>query len=343
MSLFIKKLMVVIGIPLLLILLPAFLIDPYNVFHWKNVRDNGIEPNRNYIKMRYLLSEPEKYNALLFGSSRVGAIHVDKFSGVKAYNMTCSFGLPVMHLHNLQSLLDSGLKFNKIYIGVDDLCVLRDEKSNRMFYRCPYEYLKDNPVFFLKLYTNPIQVWSSLEVYHEGKNIGGKQMYKDGWTTDYYCESTFDWQKELNKPWKKSIISSDYLRNNMTVTLQSLEEIKELCEKNKIELIVFTNPLYKTAFLESINYGYLDFLKKMVRITPFYNFSGLNDITLNYNNFLDNAHYKAEVGDMIIRTLETDKNVTFNNMESGDLYRQGFGQYVTTENIDELIRKIDVN
>ena len=46
---------------------------------------------------------------------------------------------------------------------------------------------------------------------------------------------------------------------------------------------------------------------------------------------------------MIIRALETDKNATFNNMESGDLYRQGFGQYVTTENIDELIRKIDVN
>ena len=63
----------------------------------------------------------------------------------------------------------------------------------------------------------------------------------------------------------------------------------------------------------------------------------------NYNNFLDNAHYKAEVGDMIIKTLETDKNATCNNMESADLYRQGFGQYVTTENIDELIHKIDVN
>ena len=335
--------MTVIGIPLLLILLPAFLIDPYNVYHWKNVRDNGIEPNRNYIKMKYLLSEPAKYNVLLFGSSRVGAIHVEKFSGIKPYNMTCSMGLPVMHLHNLQTLLESGLRFSKVYIGVDDLSLLQDEKNNRTFYRCPYEYLRENPVFFVKLYTNPIQVWSSLSVYHEGKDIGGKQMNKYGWTTDYHSKSTFDWQKELSKTWKKQIISSDYLRNNMKITLQSLEEIKKVCDKNKIKLIVFTNPLYKTTFLEAINYGYLDFLKKMVRITPFYNFSGLNDITLNYENYLDRAHYKAEVGDMIIRVLDAEKKSTFNSTKSDDLYQQGFGWYVTTENIDELIRKIDVN
>ena len=81
----------------------------------------------------------------------------------------------------------------------------------------------------------------------------------------------------------------------------------------------------------------------MVRITPFYNFSGLNDITLNYENYLDRAHYKAEVGDMIIRVLDAEKKSTFNSTKSDDLYQQGFGWYVTTENIDKLIRKIDVN
>ena len=343
MSLFIRKLMVVIGIPLLLILMPAFLIDPYNVFHWNSVRDNGIEPNRNYIKMKYLLSNPAKYNALLFGSSRVGAIHVENFSELKVYNMTCSLGLPVMHLHNLQSLLEKGLRFKKIYLGVDDLGLLQDEKNNRTFYCCPYEYLKDNPVFFVKLYTNPIQVWSSLDVYHAGRDIGGKQMYKYGWTTDYHRKSMFDWQQELSKTRTKRSINSDYLRNNTEVTLQSLEKIKEVCEKNQIELVVFTNPLFKTAFLDSINHGYLEFLKKMVKITPFYNFSGLNDITLNPNNFLDHAHYKAEVGDMIISVLDADENAFFNNVKPGDLYRQGFGWYVTTENIDEFIRKIHVN
>ena len=25
-------------------------IDPYNVFHWSSVRDNGVEPNKNYVK-----------------------------------------------------------------------------------------------------------------------------------------------------------------------------------------------------------------------------------------------------------------------------------------------------
>ena len=34
-------------------------IDPYNVFHWSSVRDNGVEPNKNYVKTQYILHHPE--------------------------------------------------------------------------------------------------------------------------------------------------------------------------------------------------------------------------------------------------------------------------------------------
>ena len=73
-------------------------LDPYNVFHAAHIRDNGITPNKNYIKMTYLLSHPDTFDALLFGSSRVGAIHTEKISGLKCYNMTYSAGLPEEHL-----------------------------------------------------------------------------------------------------------------------------------------------------------------------------------------------------------------------------------------------------
>ena len=30
----------------------SVIIDPYNVFHVENIRDNGVEPNKNYINLK---------------------------------------------------------------------------------------------------------------------------------------------------------------------------------------------------------------------------------------------------------------------------------------------------
>ncbi len=102
------------------IVLP-FLIDPFNVFHFKNVRATGTEPNRNYIKMRYILTNPDKYDGFLFGSSRVGAIHTDKITDKRIYNITYSVGLPAEHLANLQTFRENGIIPQRIYIGVDNI------------------------------------------------------------------------------------------------------------------------------------------------------------------------------------------------------------------------------
>ena len=337
MNLFIKKLIFLALIVLFVIIVPAVLIDPYNVYHWKQVRENGIEPNRNYIKMKYLLSHSAEYDALLFGSSRIGAIHVEKIPGVKAYNMSCSMGTPDKHLRNLITLIDNGFKFKRIYLGIDNLSLLENDKKHRTFSRCSYEYLNENPVHFIKLYTNPISVWKSLQYSHQDNDsIGHSQMYKSGWVYNYKYKSKYDWSIEKNKKWKKNIKKSKIYESNMDLNLQSLEAIKAICEKDGIELIVFTNPLYKTVYLEAINYGYLDFLRKLVQIVPFYNFSGLCDITVDDVNFVDNNHYNAEVGDLII-------NVICRNKRYDRLYEQGFGWYVTRSNIGELIQQIDVN
>ena len=53
-------------------------VDPYNVFHWRQIRDNGVEPNSNYIKMEYILHNPDKFDSFLFGSSRTGFVNVDR-------------------------------------------------------------------------------------------------------------------------------------------------------------------------------------------------------------------------------------------------------------------------
>ena len=64
-----KFLLIVTAGALLLALFSAcfcYVIDPFNVMHPLNIRDNGVEPNKNYIKITYILANPEKFDAFLF-------------------------------------------------------------------------------------------------------------------------------------------------------------------------------------------------------------------------------------------------------------------------------------
>ena len=80
------------GFCVLFTLLFCLITDPYNVFHADAIRDNGVEANKNYIKMNYILKHPDKFDSYMFGNSHVSSIHVEKLEGVHCYNMTYSSG-----------------------------------------------------------------------------------------------------------------------------------------------------------------------------------------------------------------------------------------------------------
>lgn len=75
----------------------------------------------------------------------------------------------------------------------------------------------------------------------------------------------------------------------------------------------------------------MEFLERLVGITDYYNFIGVNDVTSNTDNYIDTSHYNAYVGDMIIDVIS---NGIVNDKK---LYEQGFGWYVTSENIGDLL------
>ena len=84
--------------------------DPYNVFHVDHIRDMGVEPNKNFIKMKYVLENKDKYDTFIFGSSRVGFLYFDTSPYEHYYNMSYSEGLPKEHLDNLKVLLAAGVQ-----------------------------------------------------------------------------------------------------------------------------------------------------------------------------------------------------------------------------------------
>ena len=312
----------------------SFYIDPFNVLHPFKIRDNGVEPNKNYIKMTYILSEPKKFDAFIFGSSRVGRINVKKITNKNCYNMTYSAGLPAEHLANLKTFFNNGVIPETIYMGIDSLSYTTnpyDHLTEQL--RSPYEYLKGHSFDFIKMYTDPAITWKSqyttltytpsipLEEFRD-------LFYSCGSTSSqitYGQESAYDFSQ-----------AQPTIGNTMRMdeVLEEIEEIVRLCKENNTELVVFTNPMYDITYKASLEKDYMSFLYRLADITPFYNFSGFNNITLDSNYFQDPSHYKTEVGDMLIEVM-------LNGGQYDELYEQGFGVYVTPENVEEFLDILD--
>lgn len=156
----IKLLPFVLWIFLLMVVVPVA-IDPYNVFHVENIRDNGIEPNKNFLKTEYVIRHPDRFDAFLFGSSRVSSIHSDRIEGYRCYNMTYSEGVPKEHLENLQVMLEHGVRPKMVLVGVDSISYMIDpaiHEDNRL--RCPYPMTREEKRSSICNIWSPLWRWN---------------------------------------------------------------------------------------------------------------------------------------------------------------------------------------
>lgn len=313
-----------------MLLVPVnLLIDPYNVFHADHMRDNGVEPNKNYIKTRFILNNQETYDSYLFGSSRVGFIDVTKmseYSGERYYNMMYSEGLPAEHLKTLQVMIARGEIPDTVVIGVDDISYMVDPaRHESQLYRIAYPYgesWQKQAGFYLK-YMDTYTTLQSLSVISNHKPTDISAIYTTG-CEDLNRDTVFD--ETQNTPYW-----ADYYENRMEESLQEIAAIRDLCQENEIKLIVFTNPLYYATYEKDVRHGYLDFLEKLAGVVPYYNFSGYNEITLSKENYFETSHYRPQVGDKII-------DVIFKGETDETLISQGFGVYVTRDGEEELMK-----
>lgn len=323
MKRFVKKVLLYFAFCMMVSVIPSYLIDPYNVFHWKNIRNNGVDPNKNYINTKYILNNPDKFDGFIFGSSRVGAIHVEKITDIKIYNMWYAAGTPNENYQTLKTFIDGGVNINVVYVGLDSLSYTENPEShNSQYLRAQYQYLKNAENIFDMYLLRPSIVLSSLKTISKGYDIDGfDTFYEYGWWCDYN-------QKKRNVTYQKF---SDTMTEVPDLVFQDIQNIKNLCDENGIKVVFFTNPLYISTYEKDVMYNnYFAFLERLADITDFYNFSSINNISCNGNNYIDYSHPNAYVGDIQIDAI-------FNDTVDSELYEQGFGWYVTKDNIDELL------
>ena len=301
-------------------------VDPYNVFHAETIRDNGVEPNKNYIKMKHVLRTAGEFDSLMFGSSRVGALHVEEIEGEHCYNLAYSEGTPVEHLASLKTLAAHKVPIKKVYIGVDSLSYTVDVTEHRTtLYRMPYEMSVSDPLHFWPRYLDGRMALASLQVSsgHVPEEEYRKRFYEIGEYYEYGRDRDASWHTDESEP----VIGSGMF---MEETLEAIRGICSLCEENNIEAVFFTNPMCTLTLEASLERGYADFLRQLSQITGFYNFSGYNKWATDDANFIDGSHYLPEIGRKMIRIMQGGK-------PAKKVAAQGFGQYVTADNVEEVL------
>lgn len=327
-----KKFIAKVGIFVLLIggtVVPVnVLIDPYNIFHADRIRDNGVEPNKNYFKTKYIIENPDKFDSYLLGSSRVGFMDVEKMKGGSYYDMMYSEGLPYEHLKTLKAFISHGVIPKNVLMGVDDISYFVDPAWHEgQLYRLSFPYEGDfyDKLGFYIRYLDIITTLQSLKTirkYGEPNLEKVERYYRTG-TEDLTVERPFD--ENANVPYW-----ADYYSPRLDQVMNEIREIRDLCQEYGISLTVFTNPIHATTYAKDVEHGYLDFLEALADIVPYYNFSGFNNITLNNDYYYETSHFKPLAGDVMIQAM-------FGQGVSEELQSQGFGVYVTKENKEEIM------
>lgn len=283
------------------------------------------EPNQHFVKVRYILSNKNRYNAFCFGSSRVGNIDLEKINNeLHYYNMTYSVGLPDEWFEDLQTFIKHGVKIKQVIIGLDDFSFRINPNAHKTdWLRLPYN---DNDKFniylsyLLRMPNKPHNSTNKGSIYDIYGS--GRPLHEE---VDKEIEAHIE--QHINDPkFRSADISESY---RLAETIHTIQQIKELCLINNIQLIVFINPIHCTTYLGNNLQQFNEFKYELAKVIDYYDFSGLNDITTNNYYYYETNHYRPLVGDMIVERLFHGGN-------------NDFGFYVTNENVAEHLRALEI-
>ncbi|MCR4924034.1 MAG: DUF1574 domain-containing protein [Lachnospiraceae bacterium] len=305
------------------------IIDPYNIFHYENPRNNGVEANKNYIKTKYILNHPDKFDSFIFGSSRAGFMNSYDIPGGHYYNMCSSEAVPAEHLRILKIFLKNGIIPKNVIVMVDDIACFVDPKNpfHDQLYRVAYpdDDIISKAKFYYR-YCDLITTFEALEVMlaHEDDDPEYLERYKES-GSERMDKKASDVQGDFSEGYW-----SEYYSLRVEEAVKDMADIRKLCDENGINLIVMTNPTYFKTYALGVERGYINFLEALAEVTDYWNFSSFSDITVNEAYYYETSHFTPEVTKMMV-------DMAISGKKDDRLWSQGFGIHVTEENKEEFI------
>ncbi|WP_218081574.1 hypothetical protein [Anthocerotibacter panamensis] len=326
---------------IILLCLPAILIDPYRVFGLVDFNKKNFEPNTRYLKIEHLLKRND-YNAYIFGTSRVGFYDVrsaNKFSGNHYYNMTASGQNDIGLRKELEWVLTN--KNPRQIIIALDYDVFHHKAINTDLLRQEHPLVAGESwlkFYALNLLFQPKSLLTCIQLNFDRKNYyvfdpetGQAKVYVDNEIPSSSGPSRVIKQdkspERLHLPVKMNLPLPN-------TSLHEIQRIAKLSSRPHLERIIIINPYYHRLFLRFNIDSYTTWLRKMVDMFgSIWDFSGINSVTTNDENYIDFSHFSKPVGDLVLQRI-------FASEKSFRSIPDDFGVKVTKDNVEEHIRHL---
>lgn len=301
---FILRFIVLVCIFLGIIMFINYKIDCYGIFT-SDYNKVGQETNNNFIKTKYIIENPEKFDSFIFGSSRVEYIPVENLQCGKFYNMTYVQGIPSEWLDTIKAFKENNVNMKNIIIAIDDFsATIFPEEHKNSPNLLSYSDIKNNISNIIKYYLlkNPFDERSKT-ILKNGRasnvNIEGT-----GRVVRIDDESFYSSDEHLNKEmFERPTILGNYENNRIDEVIREIQEIKKLCDDNNIELTVIFNPLHITTYENQNKEKLSEFKSRLAEIIDYWDFNNINEVTTNNYYWYETSHYREIVGAMILKTI----------------------------------------
>lgn len=306
--------------------------DFYGIFNYNAPVLYG-SVNDRYIKPAYLSEHPQKYDAYLFGTSRVKKIDTSLWPG-RVYNMGAdACADPREWLRDLQTLLANNVQVKTVYLGMDDNVYKKDSAKYLIGIRwTPYKSSWENLAYKGKVL---LQIPDFKDMKPEKRRQDSKtEIGKNGTLVipaNVEAGIENDPAKHVND--KKFLVpkyESDDAAD-IEAAVGALQKIKRLCEQRQIRLVMFFNPLHATTYLKD-DIALLHRFKKEVaeKVGGYYDFCDLNFINVNNYYWYETSHPRAFTGRYIM-----------NRLTGSDLDKTpaDFGKYVDKNNVEAYLQE----
>ena len=304
----------IISALLIFIIVPTFnyMTDASRILHHDYKHSYpGFHPNKLSLKMIYLLENKNKYDTLVYGSSRGGFMDVSLISE-NAYNMSHGFGTVTTYLHSLRMLLNNGIKVKNIWIGVNDFVIWKDQESSLGSLIYKNDIIKDIILYTDWLFTlrpKHIDIIKNHILLHDTEYVTNP----NGRIASARLQ-----EKSLKEPRNIPPTTLGYTgKFRVNKAIEEIKEIKKLCDKNNIKLTVFMYPTFYKTYLRYNQYKIEEFKIKLASVLDFYDFYDLGDLAINQLNWFEGSHFVPSVSDFMIKNIQQNNFlVTKENIES---------------------------
>jgi len=224
------------------------LIDPYGVFQTSSMPD-GPSSNERYLKIEHLKAGNERFEMLIFGSSRSGMTDpewVENRTGLNAYNLSVFSGRPSDWRNMYRAYRQFGEPPKAVMIGVDAMAFLREPEAVDLSRRHHPSVDEAGTLSYWLDYLLAPSLWPALEK----ANAAEEPNISFNWRKGTYSLIGYDKQIEADHAayraktfdtWKARAFQSAFDEREWQRLTSWLGELAE----DQVEVTVFLQPMHR--------------------------------------------------------------------------------------------------